>query len=1780
MKKINVIILIMILAALTTLVACTPDISYADPKVVSLTVTGITKTDYICSDVLNIENAEVIATYDNGKTERVPLTKDMLDPTSYDMSAPGEYNVIVNYGGVSTSFAIRLTEWKFLGVSLLSEPYVKDYIVGEEVDTTGATVLCTFEGDKQVTYDVKKDDLQDYDNETVGVVTVKFTYYGVELSFDVEFHEKTPTAIDVIDDASENFVYENLSDRFDMSGMTVRVAFDNGQSPIYNVTEHKDDFIYMIDDSPIVDPSKKEKTVKAKLMYAPATYSTVYRYVYYGKTSLKVGDVVKPGQEIAGNKLDRDGQEITLSSVKSKSYGTIKSITRGDNGSSVMIIDTAIQYRLTEVFVKVGEIVTPKDPDNYLGKYASELVKPTGGGVVESVVNGVVVVRTAPTCYFDCIVKKRGFSYMEITQKPSPEKFFETTDINNIIQGDTLNRSTGKVRVHYDDESYEDFLMSEENHIRIVNAGVDSVNATLDISEAGRHELWICYGGVLENRVSMYVRVTGKYPVGLVIDETTNVISGREFYFGDTVSIVGMKYYVVYNNETQSEPEQLTEDMIVEGEGFGLYCSPAKASYTTSIRFCLPPKYKIMIPEELKNTLNLQSATFNYTVSPQPIVGIDFVENPISVYVSQKENIGFYGSVFNVYYRNNTYVSKKDFDSKKVIFVSVDSFSQIADYVPGPNEKGERMVVFTLNSQTAEIPVAKVLQDESYQARVIYFDEYETRSDVTDEFEYYLMNKDSLISEIKVILSSYGGEKGYKDVYAVNEDWDLTGVSLEIKYASTSTTARIPATSDMIYDTSKSKVAANVPVKFSYLGAKDEGTLVINVVERRPTSLALRRNGTTNYLNTYAKGIDFSGFEFVMTYNGGADAFISNLDNVSNKEVSSGWWYKMFNERGEQISVLLNQNGKVYYELYYSYKDSDSPSGYGYVSTGKYIDNEAYYVTVTENHYAVKSIRYPLDLDLDGTRYNVTYLKDDGIRYLNENTEVKAEYGSASDGKPLPVLTEVAAKWELMLSGYIDGHVRDKVIEVTYIDDEGNDYIGYVPVTNDMLDYKVEEKTQGYRRVVIRYQNKECAVYVYVCTATLTKVEVFIAPQQNYIYSAIESESDLVLDDGILRLTFTKTDDNQVEIGKMYKFVDMKSEDVSYSGFIKNSYSKEGTEIPISVQYKNYSELTASYNIRVFDKQDMRFSYVNTIFFYGNVLAADAVSLDGIPEFGKPKNYNEQEMIDVVTFNRYAELSEEERKKYEPYKMTDSRGVSVQIGYILKKRSVSGSDKGKFFVKYGSISVVDEKAYLRLPEATRSKFIQSTNYVGGNEENVYYTYEKNLPSVSASANVVVDKIDINAYLSLAESERNEYKELSNNYYLLSYIETKNTITALQYLKLSEAEQKLYLPITTYDENDRLVLSGYISRRNVVYGKYIDPAAGKYYVKYDYVTIIAPKDYDALNDDKKSLFTKLVNYGDNGEETSVKYHAVGKVEGFDAYEKVVVDKITVEDYAKLSGEEQALYEEARNEYYILMQVVDSRPLVHRYYETANYALKAYTIIQKVISVEIVAANRDTKVLRVRTSYRNENLIETNANPYAIVYLLNPNNIIRIRGEQDVRKYNDAQLNNGKYFKNFMDDVTVTSPNSDYFEISVAVNASYDKSNPEHDVAISELMRHILASFSTNDFVEATQISGVKVKFFNGFEFSGAEPDRETMTAKIRELWASSINVFDKADVESGNYYVSYRIAYGETLTRRGVLQLLSGAIKLVTTEDGYKIDYSGLSHDSYTIDLVKKDIIIE
>ncbi len=213
------------------------------------------------------------------------------------------------------------------------------------------------------------------------------------------------------------------------------------------------------------------------------------------------------------------------------------------------------------------------------------------------------------------------------------------------------------------------------------------------------------------------------------------------------------------------------------------------------------------------------------------------------------------------------------------------------------------------------------------------------------------------------------------------------------------------------------------------------------------------------------------------------------------------------------------------------------------------------------------------------------------------------------------------------------------------MDAEGTEYVDYVRITPSMLDYDTSDLTIGYRKVTIRYKNQTCQAYVYVWSAELTDVEVAVLPLQNYIYTAIKSEDDLVLTGGIVKLTFTKYTRRGVFAGYMSKYVGMESEDVTYSGFVSGMYSKEGKQITINVIYKDYTseDLRASYIITVYDRQDVAFSYSNVIFFYGNAAPAAFTAKQSIPEFVLPTSMTltYAESINMITLADYLDQMEQ-----------------------------------------------------------------------------------------------------------------------------------------------------------------------------------------------------------------------------------------------------------------------------------------------------------------------------------------------------------------------------------------------------------------------------------------------------------------------------------------------------------------------------------------------------------
>lgn len=1379
LKKRIFLILLLIGIIAVSAVACTVDWKPADVKVTSIAVDGITKTVYVACDELNLNGATLVVSYDDGTNGVFPLTADMLDPTSYDMNRPGEQRVRVVYEGQSATFTITVLPWELTGVELDSVPYVLDYVVGEEIDTAGATIKCSFEGNKTKYFSVTKDMLKPYDNQTVGTTTVTLSYYGVDMSFDVSFSEKTPIGISIVDPAEKNYVFIGQGEKYDVTGMTVRVTYDNDQSPKYDVkTDLEKDIYISIDDT-------SARALDAVLMYYPSDYKETYVYKFYGLPKVSEGEIVEPGQELASNKIDRGGQEIVLDAITSKSFGTVRSITSNSDGSKTMTVSTLVSYDLTDVQVGVGAIVAD---GGYIGKYGSAQIYAKGGGVVESVDNGVVTLKTAPTAVFISNVKEKSYYSMEILTYPAPLNYKDTT-LDKMIEGDVIDKSVGKVLVSYDDGSQQTFRM-DDAMISLVNYGKESVNDAFALVP-GRNRILVVYGGVMANCTEFYATVESKYPVALVLD--TDTISGREFYYGDKISLSAMTYHVVYNNGDEGATEQMTADMV--DEGYSLECQPASAPYAAQIKFRLPDRYIKLIPSE-NDEKEYTKPTCNYNVSPQPINSIEFIVKPYKVYVADKNDVSYEGAALDVYYRNNERVTRKLTGDNPLTVVSVrlsGDWDKIEEY--DFSGSGERLYVFMRDGDNAGIPINSIVRKkhDGYEARAVYVDSYGVKSGTYASFRYFLLEGGKTVSSIKLtVLKDADGKEYYKKNYTQYEDWNLAGLEITVTYSDGKTEILDEVLPEMIYSGSTQKKGSDIAVKFAYLGATDDNTLKINVTDRKPTDVTLIRKGKEDYVGKYGTKMDFSDYAFRLTYNAGPAEQISGsvLSGIPNKEVSSGWWYKMYNTRGEVVENLI-QPGIVVYELYYSYPDENAANGkgYSYVRTMSYAevlaaieidpfdeDASVYAVEVVENKSSVVGISYEQNIQFGDTKLNPT--NGDS---LNEESDIPAVFPVGTVNE-LPVLAETAAGWEIMLSEYFNGSILDKVITVNCVDAEGTEYVDYVRITPSMLDYDTSDLTIGYRKVTIRYKNQTCQAYVYVWSAELTDVEVAVLPVQNYIYTAIKSEDDLVLTGGIVKLTFTKYTRRGVFAGYMSKYVGMESEDVTYSGFVSGMYSKEGKQITINVIYKDYTseDLRASYIITVYDRQDVAFSYSNVIFFYGNAAPAAFTAKQSIPEFVLPTSMTltYAESINMITLADYLGLSAEARGDYVPVTIYDEDKKYAPTMFIkasdIAMNNYIDPAAGTYYVKYGSIYVIDEDDYGAFSAEDRANMTAVPNYDGQGElvETYYVTDNPNLggdglkEKIRIYNGVVVDKISAEEYAALGAEEKADYEAVANSYYIL------------------------------------------------------------------------------------------------------------------------------------------------------------------------------------------------------------------------------------------------------------------------------------------------------------------------------------------------------------------------------------------------------------------------------
>lgn len=202
------------------------------------TVTGITltdlpgKTSYIEGDEINPDGGKLLVNYDNGTSETIDLTLDMLGTVT--AGSAGEMTVTVTYKGKTTTFNIAVAKREITDVSWYTKPSKTDYVEGQNLDLSGGKLNVTYNNGQSEIVDVTESMISGYDSSVVGKQTVTITYGDRELTFEVNVEKKTVTGIEFGTNPVTEYV---VGTAFSMDGVTLLVTYNDGSIVEIPVTQ-------------------------------------------------------------------------------------------------------------------------------------------------------------------------------------------------------------------------------------------------------------------------------------------------------------------------------------------------------------------------------------------------------------------------------------------------------------------------------------------------------------------------------------------------------------------------------------------------------------------------------------------------------------------------------------------------------------------------------------------------------------------------------------------------------------------------------------------------------------------------------------------------------------------------------------------------------------------------------------------------------------------------------------------------------------------------------------------------------------------------------------------------------------------------------------------------------------------------------------------------------------------------------------------------------------------------------------------------------------------------------------------------------------------------------------------------------------------------------------------------------------------------------------------------------------------------------------------------------
>lgn len=201
------------------------------PRPTGIELTAPYKSDYFPGQPLDVTGGKVTLLYPDGKRETVDLTAAMC--TGFTSSHPGTCTVTVQWGGLQTSFTVRVKVAAVLAIAVHTPPQKQTYIQGQPLLLSGAQLTVYYEGGRSEQVPITSDMISGYRPQLLGSQKLTVCFGGNSASFWVQVRSRRPVSAHLVAGAPTVFLQGQA---FTAPNARIQVQFDSGDTQVYPLT--------------------------------------------------------------------------------------------------------------------------------------------------------------------------------------------------------------------------------------------------------------------------------------------------------------------------------------------------------------------------------------------------------------------------------------------------------------------------------------------------------------------------------------------------------------------------------------------------------------------------------------------------------------------------------------------------------------------------------------------------------------------------------------------------------------------------------------------------------------------------------------------------------------------------------------------------------------------------------------------------------------------------------------------------------------------------------------------------------------------------------------------------------------------------------------------------------------------------------------------------------------------------------------------------------------------------------------------------------------------------------------------------------------------------------------------------------------------------------------------------------------------------------------------------------------------------------------------------------